>query len=54
MLRTTPPCAGVPGHGGELHRDWRNDIDGLGALFSNHIPDYRNLITSYTRVKNGN
>ena len=32
----------------ELHRDWRNDIDGLGALFSNHIPDYRNLITSYT------
>ena len=34
----------------ELHRDWRNDVEGLGALFSNHIPDYRNLITSYTRV----
>lgn len=34
----------------ELHRDWRNDIEGLGALFSNHIPDYRNLITSYTAV----
>jgi nicotinamidase-related amidase len=33
----------------ELHRDWRNDVEGLGALFSNHIPDYRNLITSYTR-----
>ncbi len=32
----------------ELHRDWRNDIEGLGALFSNHIPDYRNLITSFT------
>ena len=31
----------------ELHRDWRNDIDGLATLFSNHIPDYRNLITSY-------
>jgi nicotinamidase-related amidase len=31
----------------ELHRDWRNDIEGLGALFSNHIPDYRNLIASY-------
>mgnify|MGYP001200801353 FL=1 len=31
----------------ELHRDWRNDVEGLGALFSNHIPDYRNLITSY-------
>jgi len=35
----------------ELHRDWRNDIEGLGTLFSNHIPDYRNLITAYTAVK---
>lgn len=34
----------------ELHRDWRNDIDGLGALFSAHIPDYRNLITSHTTL----
>lgn len=34
----------------ELHRDWRNDVEGLGALFSNHIPDYRNLITSYATV----
>ena len=33
----------------ELHRDWRNDIEGLGALFSNHIPDYRNLINSYVQ-----
>ena len=31
----------------ELHRDWRNDIEGFGALFSNHIPDYRNLINSF-------
>lgn len=31
----------------ELHRDWRNDIEGLGNLLSNHIPAYRNLITSY-------
>ncbi|MEL6113850.1 isochorismate family cysteine hydrolase YcaC [Photobacterium sp. SP02] len=31
----------------ELHRDWRNDVEGLGNLFSNHIPDYRNLINSY-------
>lgn len=31
----------------ELHRDWRNDIPGLAALFSAHIPDYRNLITSF-------
>jgi nicotinamidase-related amidase len=35
----------------ELHRDWRNDVEGLGTLFSNHIPDYRNLITAYTTVK---
>ena len=34
----------------ELHRDWRNDIEGLGTLFSNHIPDYRNLMTSYNKV----
>ena len=36
----------------ELHRDWRNDIEGLGKLFSNHLPDYRNLITSYTALTN--
>lgn len=35
----------------ELHRDWRNDIEGLGTLFSNHIPDYRNLITAYSTLK---
>ncbi len=35
----------------ELHRDWRNDVEGLGALFSSHIPDYRNLITSHTTSK---
>lgn len=34
----------------ELHRDWRNDVDGLGALFSNHIPDYRNLMSSYNTL----
>ncbi|WP_166840132.1 isochorismate family cysteine hydrolase YcaC [Rheinheimera pleomorphica] len=37
----------------ELHRDWRNDIDGLGQLFSNHIPDYRNLINSYVTLTAG-
>lgn len=31
----------------ELHRDWRNDVEGLGKLLSNHIPAYRNLMTSY-------
>jgi len=35
----------------ELHRDWRNDIEGLGALLSNHLPNYRNLMTSYTARK---
>jgi len=24
----------------ELHRDWRNDIEGLGSLFAAHIPDF--------------
>jgi nicotinamidase-related amidase len=35
----------------ELHRDWRNDVEGLGTLFANHIPDYRNLMTSYSALK---
>jgi nicotinamidase-related amidase len=33
----------------ELHRDWRNDVEGLGALFGAHIPDYSNLIQSYVK-----
>jgi nicotinamidase-related amidase len=37
----------------ELHRDWRNDVEGLGTLFSNHIPDYRNLMTSYAQLTQG-
>lgn len=37
----------------ELHRDWRNDVEGLGQLFSNHIPDYRNLINSYNTLTSG-
>lgn len=36
----------------ELHRDWRNDIEGLGTLFSNHLPSYCCLITSYMAGKN--
>ncbi|EGK70177.1 Putative hydrolase [Methyloversatilis universalis FAM5] len=35
----------------ELHRDWRNDVEGLATLLSNHIPDYRNLITTYNALK---
>ena len=34
----------------ELHRDWRNDVTGLGTLFANHIPDYKNLMSSYDRA----
>jgi nicotinamidase-related amidase len=35
----------------ELHRDWRNDVEGLGTLFANHIPDYKNLMTSYSELQ---
>lgn len=35
----------------ELHRDWRNDIEGLGNLLSERIPNYRNLMTSYAAGK---
>ena len=35
----------------ELHRDWRNDVEGLATLFANHIPDYRNLINSHRTGK---
>jgi len=31
----------------ELHRDWRHDVEGLGHLLAAHIPNYRNLMTSY-------
>jgi len=34
----------------ELHRDWRNDVEGLGKILSEHIPNYRNLITSYSAL----
>ena len=37
----------------ELHRDWRNDIEGLGKLLSSHLPAYSNLITSYNAKKTG-
>ena len=34
----------------ELHRDWRNDIEGLGNLLSERIPNYRNLMNSYAAL----
>lgn len=35
----------------ELHRDWRNDVEGLGSLFARYIPDYSNLMNSYFTLK---
>jgi len=32
----------------ELQRDWRNDVEGLAALFAKYIPDYANLMTSHS------
>jgi len=37
----------------ELHRDWRNDVEGLAKICSDHIPDYRNLMTSYAALTAG-
>lgn len=35
----------------ELHRDWRNDMQGLGNLLSSHLPNYRNLMTSFNMLQ---
>src|SRR5215212_7299966 len=35
----------------ELHRDWRRDVEGLATLLGDHIPDYRNLMSSYSALK---
>jgi nicotinamidase-related amidase len=35
----------------ELHRDWRNDAEGLATILSNHLPAYKNLMTSYQAKK---
>jgi hypothetical protein len=37
----------------ELHRDWRNDVEGLAALLNNHIPDYRNRMSTYATENQG-
>lgn len=34
----------------KLHRDRRNDIQGLGTLFINHIAYDRNLMNSYAQL----
>jgi hypothetical protein len=35
----------------ELHRGWRYDVEGLGNLLAKHLPNSRNLITSYLARK---
>ncbi|MBG5753837.1 hydrolase [Pseudomonas aeruginosa] len=37
--------------GCELHRDWRNDIEGFGAILGGHLPAYANLIQSFSVKK---
>ncbi|MBN45183.1 MULTISPECIES: isochorismate family cysteine hydrolase YcaC [unclassified Methylophaga] len=32
---------------GELHRDWRNDIEGFGGILASHVPHYANLMQSF-------
>lgn len=34
----------------ELHRDWRNDIEGFGGILAKHLPHYSNLIQSRDAV----
>ncbi|KAI1945678.1 oligosaccharyl transferase subunit ost3/OST6 [Ophidiomyces ophidiicola] len=35
----------------ELHRDWRNDIQGFGKLWLDHVPGYWCLMQSYQTAK---
>ncbi|UJR29974.1 hypothetical protein I4U23_017521 [Adineta vaga] len=36
--------------GCELHRDWRNDVEGFGKVLGDHLPAYANLIQSHNSV----
>jgi hypothetical protein len=36
----------------ELARDWRTDLEGLAAYFSEYIPLYKTLITSWSAFTN--
>ncbi|KAI9359079.1 hydrolase [Pilaira anomala] len=35
----------------ELGRDWRKDIDGLGALFAKHLPGYSHIMESFAAAQ---
>lgn len=30
----------------ELHRDWRNDVEGFGSILASRLPHYSNLMQS--------
>ncbi|MDR1534135.1 MAG: hypothetical protein LBU64_03435 [Planctomycetota bacterium] len=40
----------------ELHRDWRNDMEGLANILAKYLPAYGNLIAShaFAQQKTGN
>jgi len=35
----------------ELHRDWRNDVEGFGKLLVDHTPIYKTLMTAFRAGK---
>ena len=35
----------------ELHRDWRNDMEGLAGLLAQYLPAYGNLITGHAAAQ---
>jgi nicotinamidase-related amidase len=35
----------------ELHRDWRNDVEGYGKLLVDHTPIYKGLMTSHRAMQ---
>jgi nicotinamidase-related amidase len=38
----------------ELHRDWRNDVEGYGKLLVDHTPIYKGLMTAYRARQDAN
>jgi nicotinamidase-related amidase len=38
----------------ELHRDWRNDVEGYGKLLIDHTPIYRALMTAFRAGQDAN
>lgn len=38
----------------ELHRDWRNDVEGYGKLLVDHTPIFKGLMTAYRARQDAN